>query len=273
MRGYLGHATPIPAMTSLRFSTAELEGVRERITGFIEAQAAAAADGEAVIGLSGGIDSSLTATLAVEALGPDSVLGIAMPAAVSAERHRSDAAELANDLDIPFETVEIEPIVEAVADAYPRGELGTSAHGNTSARARAALLYAISNEEERLVLGTGNRSEALVGYFTKFGDGAVDCHPIGNLYKCQVRQLARHVGVREAIVEKTPTAELWADQTDEGELDLAYDTLDTILALHVDGPYPREATAEVAECTVEAVDRVTHMVETSAHKRRMPPTP
>jgi NAD+ synthase len=123
------------------------------------------------------------------------------------------------------------------------------------------------------VLGTGNRTEALVGYFTKYGDGAVDCHPIGNLYKQQVRQLASHVGVPAELVEKTPTAGLWAGQTDEGELGLDYDTLDAILALHVDGRVPAESTADLAGTDTETVERVRGMYQRSAHKRAAPPAP
>jgi NAD+ synthase len=123
------------------------------------------------------------------------------------------------------------------------------------------------------VLGTGNRAEAAVGYFTKYGDGAVDCHPIGNLYKQQVRQLAHHVGVAEDLAEKTPTAELWEEQTDESEMGVDYDTLDAVLALHVDGPLSRAATVRTVGCEPDAVDRIVGMYERSAHKRRMPPAP
>lgn len=260
-------------MVSLEFAPEELDDTRERITSFIAAQAEAAGTGEAVIGLSGGIDSSLTATLAVEALGSEAVYGLSMPAAVSAESHQSDAERLAEDLGIAYDVVDVEPIVEALEAAFPKGEMGELARGNARARVRAVLSYAISNQEGRLVLGTGNRTEALVGYFTKYGDGAVDCHPIGNLYKCQVRQLSRAVGVPKDIIEKPPTAELWADQTDEGELGIDYDTLDRILALHIDGPLSAAATADAAECDRETVHHVQELVAQSAHKRAVPPTP
>lgn len=260
-------------MVSLRFSERELAIRRARISDFIAAQAEAAGTEEAIIGLSGGIDSSVTAALAVEALGVDAVLGVSMPAAVSSERHRTDADRLAEMLEIPYETVDVEPIVEAVDDAYPGGSMGRFARGNARARIRAVLSYAIANDDDRLVLGTGNRTETLVGYFTKYGDGAVDCHPIGNLYKCQVRQLARAVGVPEDIVEKTPTAELWADQTDEEELGITYDTLDRILAVHIDGPLAVDATAETVGCSIETVERVDDLVSGSAHKRSVPPSP
>jgi len=123
------------------------------------------------------------------------------------------------------------------------------------------------------VLGTGNRSEALTGYYTKYGDQAVDCNPIGNLYKTQVRQLARELGVPEDIVTKPPTAGLWAGQTDEGELGIDYPTLDSVLALHVDGPLSAAATVRELDVDREAVAHVRGLYERSAHKRAMPPSP
>ena len=273
MRGYLGAESPIAHMVSLRFSDAELDTRRAQITSFMSDQVEAADTDGVVLGLSGGIDSSLTAVLAVEALGAESVFGLSLPAAVSAEQHQSDADRLAEQLGIHYDVIDIEPIVHTIDEAFPDGSMGTFARGNARARVRAVLNYALANDENRLVIGTGNRTEALVGYFTKFGDGAVDCHPIGNLYKCQVRQLARAVGVPDDIIEKSPTAELWEDQTDEEELGIAYDTLDRILALHVDGPFSASATADAANCSVATVERVVQIVTTSEHKRRVPPTP
>ena len=260
-------------MVRLTFASSELEAVREQITDFIVSQHDAAGANGAVIGLSGGIDSSLVATLAVEALGPDRVHGLSLPADVSAPRHRDDAVALAEDLGMDCDVIDVEPIVETLVAAAPVA-VDERARGNARARVRAVLNYLVSNAAGgRLVLGTGNRSEALVGYFTKFGDGAVDCHPIGNLYKCQVRQLARHVGVPVDIVEKTPTAELWEDHTDEDELGLSYDTLDAVLALHVDGPLSAAATAETIGCGPDVVAHVDGLVAASAHKRTMPPAP
>jgi NAD+ synthase len=133
--------------------------------------------------------------------------------------------------------------------------------------------YLVANHEDALVVGTGNRSEALVGYFTKYGDGAVDCHPIANLYKGEVRQLASHVGVPGDLAEKTASAEMWLGQTDEAELGMAYPTLDSVLALHVDGPLSPSATARTVGVDESAVERVRTLYETSAHKRAAPPGP
>jgi len=260
-------------MVDLRFSEDELATRREHITAFVADQVDAAGADGAVLGLSGGIDSTLTAHLAVEALGEDGLRGLVMPGTVSREDNMSDAERVATELGIEYDVIEIEPIVEQFVDAFPDSEVDEVAVGNARARTRAVLNYLVANHENRLVLGTGNRSEALVGYYTKYGDGAVDCHPIGNLYKQQVRQLARAVGVPDDLVEKPPTAGLWSGQTDEDELGIPYDTLDPILALHVDGGVPAVSTARIVDVDVETVERVEALYERSAHKRAMPPSP
>jgi NAD+ synthase len=266
----------------ISLSEPELEAHREHITSFVVDQFEAAGADTAIIALSGGIDSTLTSHLAVEALGHDSVYGLVLPSEVNREENMSDAERIASELlDIEYNVVGIAPIVDAFLDAHPETDPdGTSeseadrvAVGNLRARIRAALNYFAANRRNGLVLGTGNRAEALVGYFTKYGDGAVDCLPIANLYKAQVRQLARHVGVPEDLASKTASAGLWTDQTDEGELGLDYDTLDSILALHVDGPLSTSATARHLGIDSSAVERVRAMFERSAHKRTFPPGP
>lgn len=260
-------------MIDLRYSEAELDTVHDRITGFIaDTVSNAGADG-AVLGLSGGIDSTLVAHLAVDALGAENLRGLVLPGSVSSRQNMSDAERVAREVEIASDVIEIDPIVETFVSTLPEVEGDHVAVGNSRARVRAVLNYLLANHENRVVLGTGNRTEAAVGYFTKYGDGAVDCHPIGNLYKQQVRQLARHVGVPEDLVEKTPTAELWADQTDEGELGIDYDTLDGVIASHIDGPLSVSATSEVVGCAVGVVEEVRALYERSAHKRAMPPAP
>jgi len=260
-------------MMDLRFSESELEARREHIVSFVEAQVEASGTDGAVLGLSGGVDSSLVAHLAVEALGEDGVHGLVLPATVSSEANMSDAETVAERLGISYDVIEIEPLVEEFLSIYPEAEGDQLAVGNARARVRAVLNYLVANHENRLVLGTGNKSEALTGYVTKYGDGAVDCHPIGNLYKAQVRQLAAHVGVPTDIVEKTATAELWANQTDEDEMGVSYDVLDPVLALHVEGPFSADATARELDVDRETIDRVRGLYERSKHKRRVPPSP
>ncbi|MDZ7849758.1 MAG: NAD+ synthase [Halodesulfurarchaeum sp.] len=257
----------------LRFDPDELESVVDDITGFIADTAVAAGADRAILGLSGGIDSTTTAHLTVEALGLEAVHGLVLPGQVSDEANMSDAERVALDLGIEYDVIEIQPLVETLIEAVPEVEDDQLAVGNSRARIRAVLEYLVANHENGVVIGTGNRTEALVGYFTKYGDGAVDCHPLGRLYKQQVRQVARHLGVTEELVEKTPTAELWADQTDEDELGIDYDTLDAILAVHVDGNLSPGATARLLDVDREAVERVGRMVERSEHKRRPPAQP
>jgi len=257
----------------LRFSDDELAARATHIRSFIsETVDAAGADG-AVLGLSGGIDSTTTAYLAADELGTDKLHALVLPATVSSGENMSDAELVAENLGIPYDRIEINPLVDQVVDAFPEAEDDHVAVGNARARVRGVLNYFVANHENRVVLGTGNRTEAMIGYFTKYGDQAVDCNPIGNLYKQQVRQLARHLDVPEPLVTKTPTAELWADQTDEAELGIDYDTLDAILALHVDGPLSTTATARQLDVDSGVVEKVAGMVARSAHKRAMPPAP
>ncbi len=265
----------------LSFSETELEEQRATITSFISDQLQEATADSAVIALSGGIDSTLVAHLAVDALDADSVYGLVLPSNVNRERNMSDAERVADELlGIEYDVIDIEPLVDAFVEADPHLSVAEKDEeelqvviGNARARIRAVLSYMEANRRGGLVLGTGNRSEAAVGYFTKYGDGAVDCNPIANLYKQQVRQLARHVGVPEELAAKTPSAELWDAQTDESELGIEYDTLDSILVLHIDGPLSVRATAAELGVEEQVVERVRALFEASAHKRYAPPGP
>ncbi|WP_254840151.1 NAD+ synthase [Natronomonas marina] len=269
-------ASPLLEETNvdLLLSEPELETRREHIVEFVaETVENAGAEG-AVLGLSGGIDSTTTAHLAVEALGSDAVHGLLMPSEANADADETDAERVAESLDIEYDVIDIDPIVEAFVEAAPdHAADDRMALGNVRVRTRAVLNYFVANAESRVVLGTGNRSEAATGYFTKYGDQAVDCNPIGNLYKCQVRQLARQLGVPEDLVTRTPTAGMWEGQTDEAEMGLGYDELDAILALYVDGPFSKSATRRTLGVPESAIDRVAELYEKSAHKRNMPPAP
>ena len=257
----------------LRFSEAELEATRERIVSFIADTVEDAGAEGAVLGLSGGIDSTLTAHLAVEALGDDGLHGLTMPSEVNDPDVMSDAERVAADLGIEYDVVPIQPVAEAVFDALPGPAEDRTARGNVYVRTRAVCNYLVANAEDRVVLGTGNRAEAMTGYYTKYGDQAVDCNPIGTLYKQQVRQLAAHVGVPRDLVMREPTAGMWEDQTDAAEMGVDYDTVDAILAVHVDGGLSRAATIRELDVPADAVDRVVDLYEASAHKRSMPPAP
>ena len=269
-------ASPLLEETTidLLFSEPELQARREHIVEFIADTVEAAGAEGAVIGLSGGIDSTTVAHLAVEALGPDRVRGLSMPSDVNPEADETDAERVAESLEIEYDVIDVAPIVEAFVDAAPPAAADDrTALGNVRVRTRAVLNYFLANAGDRLVLGTGNRAEAATGYFTKYGDQAVDCNPIGNLYKCQVRQLARAVGVPEDLVTRTPSAGMWEGQTDEAEMGLGYDELDAILAVHVDGPLSKSATRRTLEVPESAIERVVELYEQSKHKRAMPPAP
>lgn len=268
------------APLDLTFSAEELDIQHEHITDFIRKTVDDARADGGVLGLSGGIDSTLTAYLTVEALDEDGLHGLVMPSEVNETGNMSDAERVADELDIEYDVIEIGSIVESFLSAFPDtidkpidSEPLKTAVGNVRVRTRAVLNYFVANHENRVVLGTGNRSEALTGYFTKYGDQAVDCNPIGNLYKRQVRQLARHVGVPDELVEKTPTAGMWLGQTDEEEMGMSYDTLDTILVLHIDGGLSTAATARELDINTSIVETAEMLVAQSEHKRRMPPTP
>lgn len=257
----------------VRLDEEELEERRRESTAFIASMVEDAGADGAVIGLSGGIDSTLTAYLAVEALGPNDVRGLLLPGPTTDRGNMDDAEQVAEELGIAHDVLPIDDIVHVFTETYPAVEGNRVAVGNVQVRSRAVLAYMVANHERRVVLGTGNRTEALVGYFTKYGDQAVDCNPLGRLYKTQVRQMADRLDVPSSIIEKPPTAGMWEGQTDEDELGIAYPLLDAILVLHVEGTVPRSRTAALLDIPVEQVDAVVELYEQSMHKRRMPPAP
>ena len=224
-----------------------------------------------VLGLSGGVDSALVAKLCADAIGPKRVLALALPEG-NGGGDVEDARAYAVELGVSFRTLDIAPIVAGLEKGLKPGRSERVARGNLRARIRMTVLYFVANTEDRLVIGTGNKSEILVGYFSKWGDGGVDFLPIGDLYKTQVRAMARHLGVPKAIIDKTPTAGLWPGQTDEGELGIAYAELDRIL-LGIELQMDPDAIAEKAGVSEERVHRVEKLVAASVHKRKMPLIP
>jgi len=262
------------APLDLRFAEAELERIYDHLVSFIRETVEAAGAEGATLGLSGGIDSTTTAYLAVEALGTDGLHGLVMPSEVNDPEVMSDAERVAEELGIEYDVIEIQPIAEQFFAAVPEAADDRMATGNVYVRTRAVLNYFVANAENRVVLGTGNRAEAMTGYFTKYGDQAVDCNPVGTLYKQQVRQLAAHIGVPHDLVMQTPTAGMWTGQTDEDEMGVGYDTVDAILALHIDGPLSTAATVRALDgVDREAIERIEELVAASRHKRSMPPAP
>lgn len=220
-----------------------------------------------VLGLSGGIDSALAAFLAVRAVGAGNVCAVAMPAAESSPESLADAELCARVGGFPLEVV---PIGEPAAALLGRlGDTTPTRRGNVFARLRMIVLYDRSAALPGLVLGTSNKTELLLGYGTLHGDMASALNPLGDLWKCQVRALARHLGVPDRVVTKAPSADLWAGQTDEGELGFSYDTADAVLHRLVDLQRSIERTA--ADGFPEAlVRRIDERVRRMQFKRRPP---
>ena len=254
-------------------------GVARRvITAFIRAQLAQAGFERALVGLSGGIDSALVAFLVAEAIGADRLLCVLMPYRASSPASRSDAEEVVRRLGCASELVDITPIVDGYfgQDGNPGSggpmalEASPLRRGNAMARARMLVLYDRSVTWRGLVVGTGNKTESLIGYTTLFGDSASAFNPIGDLYKSQVRQLSVAVGVPDAIIRKAPSADLWPGQTDEQEAGFSYPQLDRLLFWMIDR---RRSDEELAAMGFDppVIDRVGRLVAVSEFKRQVPP--
>ncbi|WP_430504268.1 NAD+ synthase [Haloparvum sp. PAK95] len=225
-----------------------------------------------VLGISGGLDSAVAATLAVEAVGPSRVTGIVMPGEPSDPENMADARKLCAALDIDHYEVDIAPLVEGFSDAIPY-DLEKVGLGNVRARTRMVLWYADANANDRLVLGADNRAEVLLGYFTKHGDNGVDVSALGDLYKTEVAALARYVDLSDRFIEKTPTAGLWEGQTDEGEIGVRYAVVDDVLRHVVDRGHSISETVAKTGYDREAVERVVELHRASEHKRSPPESP
>ncbi len=243
---------------------------RRIIGGFIREQLRQAGFERLVLALSGGIDSALVAYLAAEAIGPERLLCVLMPYRTSSDGSRTDAEEVVRRLGCPSELVDITGMVDAYFDGSGGADASALRRGNLMARMRMSVLYDHSVTWGGLVVGTGNKTEILIGYTTLFGDSASALVPVGDLYKSQVRQVASAMGVPESIVAKRPSADLWPGQTDEQELGMSYAQLDRLLFWMIDR---RRDTVELAAMGFARgeVERVQRMVAGSEFKRQMPP--
>lgn len=222
-----------------------------------------------VLGVSGGVDSAVCLRLCARAVGRGKVLALLMPEKDSPKVDLRDSKDLCDLEGVKYKVVDITGPVEAYCRAV-KGPMDMKSLANIKARCRMIALYHYANTGRRLVVGTGNKSEILVGYFTKFGDGGADLEPIGDLYKTEVRQLAGDLGLPDRIVNKVPSAGLWRGQTDESEMGISYERLDAIL-LGIELGLDEKKIAKRAETGVREVQRIAKMVRLSSHKRKFPP--
>jgi len=254
--------------------TIDEKGVSRKIECFIRDQTNEARSKGVVIGMSGGIDSSLTTVLCASALEPDRVLGLLMPSRMTPKEDMEDARSLGKELGILLESIDIQPVFEAFKEKLRvEDETDQLAVGNLLPRIRMTIQYYYANTLNMLVAGASNRTELLVGYFTKYGDGGADFLPLGGLYKTQVRQMSRFLKIPDRIIAKPPSAGLWPGQTDEEEIGIDYATLDLILHGLQDLNLSQEEVAQELDLKEEIVKNTASMIERTEHKRRLPPIP
>lgn len=241
--------------------------VERALTRFLSDETGRAGAGKLVVGLSGGLDSAVAASLAERALGRRSVVAVLMPHRSSDPASLEHARLVVRRLGIAREEIDITPAVDSYFRRFPRA--GRVRRGNRMARERMNVLYDRSARHKALVLGTSNKSELLLGYGTLFGDMASAVNPLGDLYKTQVRQLASHLRIPAAIMRKPPSADLWGGQTDEAEVGASYDTIDRILHLLFDQWMTAD---EVVDAGFDRglVLRLRRKVASSQFKRRPP---
>jgi NAD+ synthase len=239
----------------------DTEQLTKKLSGWIKDKVAEAGCKGAVLGLSGGIDSSVVGALCIKVF-PQNTLGLIMPCH-SNVKDKEQAEMIAKKFAIPTKTVALDDIYDAylkiLPDFKPESSLTLLAQANLKARLRMITLYYTANQLKYMVIGSGNRSELTVGYFTKHGDAGVDVLPLGNLVKKEVRELAGFLKIPQEIIDKPPSAGLWAGQTDEGEMGFTYEALDNYIL-----------TGKASE---EVKKRIDVMHAASAHKCATPPIP
>ncbi len=242
--------------------------VEKILTSFIKDELSKFNYKKGIFGLSGGLDSSVCALLAIKALKPGNVVGLIMSYGKNFGEDVKDAQELSQLLGIKSKTIDISPMIDAYFSKYP--SKSRIAKGNKLARERMSILYDFSVREKALILGTSNKTELLLGYGTIHGDMACAINPLGDLYKTQIRQLAEHLGVPEKIRKKAPSAGLWTGQTDEKEIGISYDKIDKILYQLVDKRTPKKEMI-TSGFKKEDIEKIINLIKNSEFKRHLPP--
>lgn len=247
---------------------ADLQSAATTIRRFLTGKLLESGLAQYVIGLSGGVDSALVATLAVRAVGPQKVLGVIMPNRMSSGESMEHAALLANHLQIETVRIEIDPMLDAYFGDY--SGVSRLRIGNKAARERMAILFDLAQVKSALVLGTANRTEMSLGYTTWYGDSAASLHPIAELYTGEVMDMARMLEVPDVIVAKSPSADLWPGQTDEGEIGISYPHIDQILRRLIDDGERSLSVLQADGLDTIEVSRVVSLTNRQAFKRNLP---
>jgi NAD+ synthase len=241
--------------------------ISKRIERFISNYVAKSSTKGLVIGLSGGLDSSVVLKLSVNALGPSRVLGLVLPSDATPKEDIDHAIDIAKSLGAQCRIIDINPIIAKYGEVLPDDK---KARGNLIARIRMSILYYHANINGYLVAGTSDKSELIIGYYTKFGDGGADIMPIADLYKTQVRALARFLEIPRAIVEKKSSPRLWVNHLAEEEIGMKYESIDPILYLLLDKKINPKDVAKRLRVSEKDVAKVKQMVDMNAHKRNPP---
>lgn len=250
----------------------DVEKTKNNITEFVQNKVSEANADGLVVGLSGGIDSTVAAFLACEAVGKENVFGVVLPSTTTPTEDKLHGTTIAQLLGINYKEMAIDSILNEFLSVAQLEE-DILAIGNLKARIRMSIIYFYANSKNYLVCGTGNKSEISIGYFTKHGDGACDIEPIGDLYKTDVYELAKYLEIPQEIIDKPPRAGLWNNQTDEDEIGMTYKLLDKILYQFIEKEIDADSIAKELDIEVNEVNDIINRVERNQHKTQVPESP
>ena len=250
----------------------DVEKTKNNITEFVQNKVSEANADGLVVGLSGGIDSTVAAFLACEAVGKENVFGVVLPSTTTPTEDKLHGTTIAQLLGINYKEMAIDSILNEFLSVAQLEE-DILAIGNLKARIRMSIIYFYANSRNYLVCGTGNKSEISIGYFTKHGDGACDIEPIGDLYKTDVYELAKYLEIPQEIIDKPPRAGLWNNQTDEDEIGMTYKLLDKILYRFIEKEIDADSIAKELDIEVNEVNDIINRVERNQHKTQVPESP